>query len=90
VVQHWTLNEVRRADLITWSLPNGIYSFEQARESRPSVSPQDRTPLIMIFNNVHLLPNNEDGKNLLLQLQQRAEVWCESGMYMVSTTLNGN
>lgn len=44
----------------------------------------------MIFNNVHLLPNNDDGKNLLLQLQQRAEVWCESGMYMTSTTPNGN
>jgi len=43
-------------------------------------------PLVMIFNNIHLLPNNDEGKNLLLQLQQRAEVWCESGMYMVPTT----
>ena len=44
----------------------------------------------MIFNNVHLLPNDDDGKNLLLQLQQRAEVWCESGMYIVLTTLDDN
>jgi ABC-type lipoprotein export system ATPase subunit len=36
-------------------------------------------PLVFIFNNVHLLNNNEGGRNILLQLQQRAETWAESG-----------
>ena len=37
-------------------------------------------PLVLIFNNVHLLGNSEEGRNVLLQLQQRAEPWAESGM----------
>jgi hypothetical protein len=89
-VQHWTLNEVRRADLITWSLPNVSAALNKLEKVALRRHRKTGQPLIMIFNNVHLLPNNEDGKNLLLQLQQRAEVWCESGMYMVPTTLNGN
>jgi len=44
----------------------------------------------MIFNNIHLVPNDDAGRNLLLQLQQRAEVWCESGRYIVLTILDDN
>lgn len=37
-------------------------------------------PLVLIFNNVHFLQHNDEGRNMLLQLQQRAEAWAESGM----------
>lgn len=37
-------------------------------------------PLVLIFNNVHLLGNSEEGRNVLLQLQQRAEPWAEGGL----------
>jgi hypothetical protein len=36
-------------------------------------------PLVLVFNNVHYFKNDDDGKNMLLQLQQRAEAWCASG-----------
>lgn len=37
-------------------------------------------PLCLIFNNVHLFPNNEEGNALLHQLQQRAEAWAEGSL----------
>ncbi|KAF8608264.1 hypothetical protein BDV93DRAFT_519312 [Ceratobasidium sp. AG-I] len=37
-------------------------------------------PLVMVFNNIHLIQNNDEGKQLLQQLQQRAESWAESGI----------
>jgi len=37
-------------------------------------------PLVIVFNNVHFLGNSEEGRNILLQLQQRAEPWAESGL----------
>ncbi|KAH7102268.1 hypothetical protein BKA62DRAFT_769970 [Auriculariales sp. MPI-PUGE-AT-0066] len=37
-------------------------------------------PVVMIFNNAHLVGNTEDGRNVLLQLQQRAESWSECGI----------
>ncbi|PVF95252.1 hypothetical protein CPB86DRAFT_711561 [Serendipita vermifera] len=43
-------------------------------------------PLVLIFNNVHLFPNNDDGRNMLLQIQQRAESWSESGILTVVLT----
>ena len=43
-------------------------------------------PLVMIFNNVHLLGESEEGRNVLLQLQQRAEPWAESGESFVMLT----
>ncbi|VDC00320.1 unnamed protein product [Peniophora sp. CBMAI 1063] len=36
-------------------------------------------PLVLVINNVHYFRNNDDGKNMLLQLQQRAESWAASG-----------
>lgn len=36
--------------------------------------------LVLIFNNVHFFQNDENGRNMLLQLQQRAEAWAASGM----------
>lgn len=37
-------------------------------------------PLILVINNVHYFNHDDDGKNMLLQFQQRAEAWAASGM----------
>jgi len=37
-------------------------------------------PLIMIVNSMHLLRDDEDGKDLLELLQQKAESWAASGL----------
>ena len=36
-------------------------------------------PLVLVLNNVHLFNNDGSGKDMLLQLQQRAESWAASG-----------
>ncbi|KAJ6624312.1 hypothetical protein B0H10DRAFT_2006782 [Mycena sp. CBHHK59/15] len=36
-------------------------------------------PLVLIINNVHFLKNDDEGRSMLLQLQQRAEAWAASG-----------
>ena len=36
-------------------------------------------PLVLIINNVHFLKNDDEGRNMILQLQQRAEAWAASG-----------
>lgn len=40
-------------------------------------------PLILIFNSMHLLRDNEDGKDLLELIQQRAEQWSASNLATV-------
>jgi hypothetical protein len=37
-------------------------------------------PIVLIINNVHHFKNDEEGRGMLLQLQQKAEAWAESGM----------
>ncbi|KAF7315154.1 hypothetical protein MIND_00029800 [Mycena indigotica] len=37
-------------------------------------------PLVLIINNVHYFKNDDDGRGMLLQLQQRAESWAASGI----------
>ncbi|KAF9529699.1 hypothetical protein CPB83DRAFT_247920 [Crepidotus variabilis] len=37
-------------------------------------------PFVLIINNIHFFQNNEEGKNMILQLQQRAEAWAASGI----------
>ncbi|KII95658.1 hypothetical protein PLICRDRAFT_129563 [Plicaturopsis crispa FD-325 SS-3] len=37
-------------------------------------------PLVLVINNVHFFNNDDAGKNILLQLQQRAEAWAASGI----------
>ena len=37
-------------------------------------------PLVLVINNVHLFQHTDEGKNMLLLLQQRAEAWAESGV----------
>ena len=36
-------------------------------------------PLILVINNVHYFDHDDDGRNMLLQFQQRAEAWAASG-----------
>ena len=40
-------------------------------------------PLVLIINSVHLLRDNEDGRDLLELLQQRAEQWAASNLVTV-------
>jgi len=44
---------------------------------------EGQKPLVLVFNNIHLFQNNPDSQLLLLQLQQRAETWAESGIMTV-------
>ncbi|KAF8496419.1 hypothetical protein F5888DRAFT_1634943 [Russula emetica] len=37
-------------------------------------------PLVLVLNNIHLFNNDDGGKDMLLQLQQRAESWAASGI----------
>ncbi|KAI8973966.1 hypothetical protein BD414DRAFT_498702 [Trametes punicea] len=37
-------------------------------------------PLILVLNNVHYFNHDDDGRNMLLQFQQRAEAWAASGI----------
>lgn len=36
-------------------------------------------PLVLVLNNVHLFNNDDEGRNMILQLQQRGESWAASG-----------
>lgn len=36
-------------------------------------------PLVLVLNNVHLFNSDDEGRNMLLQLQQRGESWAASG-----------
>ncbi|CAE6468879.1 unnamed protein product [Rhizoctonia solani] len=37
-------------------------------------------PIVVVINDIHLFKNDDDGRLLLQQLQQRAENWAESGI----------
>ncbi|QRV84109.1 hypothetical protein RhiJN_12125 [Ceratobasidium sp. AG-Ba] len=37
-------------------------------------------PIVVVFNNIHLFNNDDEGRLLLKQLQQKAESWAESGI----------
>ena len=37
-------------------------------------------PPVLIINNIHYFNNDDDGRDMLLQLQQRAEAWAASGL----------
>merc|ERR1711981_582876 len=40
-------------------------------------------PLVIIINSVHLLRDNDDGRNILELIQQRAEQWAASNLCTV-------
>lgn len=37
-------------------------------------------PLVLIINNIHFFKNDDEGRNMILQLQQKAEAWSASGI----------
>ncbi|KAF8070744.1 hypothetical protein FPV67DRAFT_1414129 [Lyophyllum atratum] len=37
-------------------------------------------PLVLIINNIHFFKNDDEGRNMILQLQQKAESWAASGI----------
>ncbi|KAG7091095.1 hypothetical protein E1B28_010150 [Marasmius oreades] len=45
-------------------------------------------PLVLVINNVHFFRNDDDGRNMILQLQQRAESWAASGILTLVFTLD--
>ena len=38
-----------------------------------------KRPLVLIINNVHFFQHTDEGRDMLLLLQQKAESWAESG-----------
>lgn len=48
-------------------------------------------PSVLIINKVHHFNNDDDGRNVLLQLQQRAEAWATGGeLQFLSFELTNN
>ncbi|PPQ87484.1 hypothetical protein CVT25_008220 [Psilocybe cyanescens] len=43
-------------------------------------APRRDKPLVLVINNIHFFQNDEEGRNMLLQLQQKAEAWAASGV----------
>ncbi|KZT05366.1 uncharacterized protein LAESUDRAFT_727003 [Laetiporus sulphureus 93-53] len=43
-------------------------------------------PLVLVVNNIHFFMHNDDGTNMLLQLQQRAEAWAAAGILTMVLT----
>ncbi|KAG8875956.1 hypothetical protein FRB97_004607 [Tulasnella sp. 331] len=43
-------------------------------------APKRGRPLVLVINNIQVFNNNEESQRLLIQLQQRAESWAESGI----------
>lgn len=42
-------------------------------------APKRGRPLLLVINNTHFFQNDEAGRSMLLQLQQKAEAWAASG-----------
>ena len=63
-------------DMLSSSSPPALNKLEKV-----SLRHAQRTgkPLILILNNVHYFNHDDDGRNMLLQFQQRAEGWAASG-----------
>ncbi|KIJ15513.1 hypothetical protein PAXINDRAFT_168994 [Paxillus involutus ATCC 200175] len=40
-------------------------------------------PLVLVFNNIQHFKNDDDGRHMLLQLQQKAEAWAAGGIVTV-------
>lgn len=71
---------------------NAILDIERALNKLEKVALKRRTkigrPLILIINSMHLLRDDEDGRDLLELIQQRAEQWAASNL--VTMILNSD
>ncbi|KAF7534530.1 hypothetical protein G7054_g6140 [Neopestalotiopsis clavispora] len=82
----------------------GLFSFKGPRDTTPLLDIERAfnkmeklalarrealgKPLVLIINGIHLIPDNDDGRNLLDLLQQRAELWAAS--HLVTVVLNSD
>ena len=68
---------------------NALLDVERAFNKLERVAMKRRAmigkPLILIFNSMHLIRDNEEGRDLLELLQQRAEAWAASNLVRVFT-----
>lgn len=66
-----------------------LLDIERALNKLEKVALQRRSrgdsPLILIINSAHLIRDDEDGRNLLEMMQQRAEQWAASSLVTMST-----
>lgn len=65
-------------------MTDGIHSaLNKLEKVALRYSDKHRRPLVLILNNIHFFNNDDEGKNILLQFQQKAEAWAASGMQSV-------
>ena len=57
-------------------------ALDQLNHVAEALSKKLERRLVLIFNNVHYFQHTSQGRNVLLQLQQRAEFWAENGEHV--------
>ncbi|KAI6168683.1 hypothetical protein EDD17DRAFT_1503476 [Pisolithus thermaeus] len=80
---------VVRAVLISYIVAAGL-ALEVGRDKTAALNKLEKVtlrkakktgrPLVLVFNNVQHFNNDENGRNVLLLLQQKAEAWAASGV----------
>jgi len=85
VEQRWILNEVRITDVLTFFCALIIAALNKLEKVALHYARRTSRPLVLILNNVHFFKNDNDGQNMLLQLQQRAESWAASGKSLLTS-----
>jgi len=92
-LDRWTCIGHRTRSVIThghFHVPHTVRCLHSAMNKLEKVAlraaSKRKQPFVLIINNVHFFQNNEEGRNMLLQLQQKAEAWAASGLYLFSTT----
>lgn len=74
----------------------GLFQRRDPRESGPALdieralnklekvalrrAKKTKKPIVLVFNNIQHFNNDENGRNMLLQLQQKAETWAAGGI----------
>jgi hypothetical protein len=77
--------DIERGNLLPlWYLSEISFPVALNKLEKVALQSARRTsrPLVLIINNVHFFKNDDEGRNMILQLQQRAEAWAASGNYL--------
>lgn len=61
-------------------IERALNKLEKVALNRRTAEGRKAKPLVMIINSMHLLRNDENGRDLLELLQQKAESWAASGL----------
>jgi len=61
------------------TVTNGYVALNTLEKVALRYSKKHGSPTVLIINKVHRFNNDADGRNVLLQLQQRAEAWAAAG-----------